>query len=43
MMTSLQHAAESMHGRLQGGDRMFEGVSTDTRTLKSGELFVIDF
>ena len=40
MMTTLQHAAESMHGRLKGADRMFEGVSTDTRTLKSGELFV---
>lgn len=40
MMSSLQHAAESMHGRLNGSDRMFEGVSTDTRTLKRGELFV---
>ncbi len=40
MMTSLQHAAESMHGRLKGADRIFDGVSTDTRTLKSGELFV---
>lgn len=40
MMTTLQHAAESMHGQLEGTDRIFDGVSTDTRTLQSGELFV---
>ena len=27
-------------GRLVGADRHFDGVSTDTRTLRSGELFV---
>ncbi len=27
-------------GRLGGADRLYSGVSTDTRTLKSGELFV---
>jgi len=40
MMTMLSSAAGSMHGRLLGGDRIFDGVSTDTRTLRSGELFV---
>lgn len=40
MMTTLALAAESMHGTLIGADRLFEGVSTDTRTLKNGELFV---
>jgi len=40
MMSTLSSAAESMHGRLFGGDRIFDGVSTDTRTLRSGELFV---
>ncbi len=40
MMTSLVAAAESMHGSLQGCDRNFEGVSTDSRTLKNGELFI---
>lgn len=38
-MSTLAHAAESMHGTLHGGDGPFDGVSTDTRTLKSGELF----
>jgi UDP-N-acetylmuramoyl-tripeptide--D-alanyl-D-alanine ligase len=40
MMATLSLAAESMHGRLLGDDRIFDGVSTDTRTLKGGELFV---
>ena len=40
MMTSLTSAAEFMHGRLDGTDRIFDGVSTDTRTLQNGELFV---
>jgi UDP-N-acetylmuramoyl-tripeptide--D-alanyl-D-alanine ligase len=40
MMTSLAAAAESMHGTLHGRDRDFEGISTDSRTLKNGELFV---
>ena len=35
----LSAAAESMQGTLQGTDRHFDGVSTDTRTLQSGELF----
>jgi UDP-N-acetylmuramoyl-tripeptide--D-alanyl-D-alanine ligase len=40
MMTMLSSAANSMHGDLLGGDRIFDGVSTDTRTLRTGELFV---
>jgi UDP-N-acetylmuramoyl-tripeptide--D-alanyl-D-alanine ligase len=39
-MSSLATAADFMHGRLHGADRPFNGVSTDTRTLKQGELFV---
>lgn len=35
----LSEAAESMQGILHGKDRSFEGVSTDTRKLSSGELF----
>ena len=40
MMTTLSSAAISMHGDLIGNDRIFDGVSTDTRTLRTGELFV---
>ena len=35
----LSQAAESMHGNLYGSDGQFRGVSTDTRTLRAGELF----
>ncbi len=41
MMTgTLSHAAESMRGTLHGEDLNFCGVSTDTRSLRPGELFV---
>ena len=40
MMSMLSAAADSMQGQLLGSDRMFDGVSTDTRTLREGELFV---
>lgn len=40
MMTSLTSAAEFVHGELLGKDCIFDGVSTDTRSLKEGELFV---
>ncbi|MDJ0940396.1 MAG: UDP-N-acetylmuramoyl-tripeptide--D-alanyl-D-alanine ligase [Woeseiaceae bacterium] len=40
MMATLAVAAESMSGRLSGDDRLFEGVSTDSRTIRTGELFV---
>ena len=39
MISSLAAAAESMHGVLHGDDRPFEGVSTDTRSIREGELF----
>lgn len=40
MNSTLSSAAASMQGVLHGGDRTFNGVSTDTRTVKSGELFI---
>ena len=40
MMTTLAAAANSMRGNLTGGDRIFDGISIDTRTLRTGELFV---
>ncbi len=39
MMDSLGSAANSMGGVLHGEDRAFSGISTDTRTLRAGELF----
>jgi UDP-N-acetylmuramoyl-tripeptide--D-alanyl-D-alanine ligase len=39
-MSTLSAAAASMNGTLHGTDQTFNGVSTDTRTLKHGELFV---
>jgi UDP-N-acetylmuramoyl-tripeptide--D-alanyl-D-alanine ligase len=39
-MMSLAEAATTMHGRLQGADARFAGVSTDTRSVGAGELFV---
>ena len=39
MESTLASAAESMHGTLHGEDVTFRGVSTDSRTLQSGELF----
>ena len=36
----LSTAAGFMDGVLHGADRAFDGVSTDTRRLKTGELFV---
>ena len=40
MVGSLSHAAGLMHGTLHGEDVTFRGVSTDTRSLQPGELFV---
>jgi UDP-N-acetylmuramoyl-tripeptide--D-alanyl-D-alanine ligase len=40
MSRSLAQFARSCSGALVGADRSYTGVSTDTRTLKSGELFV---
>jgi UDP-N-acetylmuramoyl-tripeptide--D-alanyl-D-alanine ligase len=40
MMRTLANFAEACGGRLQGEDRSYTGVCTDTRTLAAGELFV---
>ncbi len=40
MMAPLEYAAGAMHGELHGQDRTFDGISIDSRTLGSGELFV---
>ena len=40
MNTTLSAAADMMQGKLHGADRDFDGVSIDTRSLASGELFV---
>jgi len=39
MVSTLMQAAKSMQGKLHGIDARFRGVSTDTRTLREGELF----
>jgi len=39
-MSTLAAAADCVNGILHGGDRAFDGVSTDTRTLQVGELFI---
>lgn len=39
-MMSLADAARMAEGRTSGGNPVFTGVSTDTRTLRPGELFV---
>lgn len=40
MNGSLAVAAETMQGVLHGSDRAFEGLSTDSRTIREGELFI---
>jgi UDP-N-acetylmuramoyl-tripeptide--D-alanyl-D-alanine ligase len=37
---SLAHFEAAMRGTLHGGDAAFTGVSTDSRTVQAGELFV---
>lgn len=39
-MMGLAEAAAAMQGRLAGPDARFSGVSTDSRSLRAGELFV---
>lgn len=39
MIDALSAAAKSMNGVLHGSDRQFNGVSTDTRSIRDGELF----
>jgi UDP-N-acetylmuramoyl-tripeptide--D-alanyl-D-alanine ligase len=40
MKRTLGEFAHACGGRLEGADRPYTGVSTDTRTLRAGELFV---
>lgn len=37
---TLQRVAQAVHGQQHGADVMVKGVSTDTRTMSAGELFV---
>ena len=39
MISTLSSAAEAMRGELHGEDRGFSGISSDTRTIREGELF----
>jgi len=39
MIDSLALAADCMNGSLHGSDRQFVGISTDTRSIRDGELF----
>lgn len=39
MITSLSHAADWMHGQLEGPDGGFDGVSIDSRSIAAGDLF----
>jgi len=38
-MGTLNMVAQSVNGRLIGADRSFDSISTDTRSLQSGQLF----
>lgn len=40
MKSTLSFATEAVEGELHGSDRRFDGVSTDTRSITEGELFV---
>src|SRR5688572_28051288 len=40
MQRALSEYAHACGGELIGADRAYNGVSTDTRTLKAGDLFV---
>ena len=39
MINSLAQVAGCVNGVLQGEDRQFDGISTDTRSIRDGELF----
>ena len=39
MIDSLAVAADCMNGVLHGDDQPFRGISTDTRSIRSGEIF----
>ncbi len=40
MNATLSFAAKAMDGELHGGDGRFSGISTDSRSIREGELFV---
>ncbi len=40
MSGTLRQAAETIRGQLHGADAAFTGVSTDTRSLQAGQLFI---
>ncbi|MBS0395927.1 MAG: UDP-N-acetylmuramoyl-tripeptide--D-alanyl-D-alanine ligase, partial [Proteobacteria bacterium] len=40
MRRALSHFAGAMRGQLHGDDASFAAVSTDSRTIAAGELFV---
>lgn len=39
-MMSLSQAAEAVHGRLVGPEVRFDAISTDSRKIKAGDLFI---
>ena len=39
MKATLSFAADAMSGKLHGADRSFDGISTDSRSIREGELF----
>ena len=39
-MMQMSELAQSVHGRFQGNDALFSSVSTDTRSIRPGALFV---
>jgi UDP-N-acetylmuramoyl-tripeptide--D-alanyl-D-alanine ligase len=39
-MMSLSIAADALKGKLHGADAVFTGISTDTRQIKPGDLFI---
>ena len=39
-MMQLSEAARALHGRTSGSDALFTGVSTDSRSINAGDLFV---
>lgn len=40
MNATLSFAADTMNGTLHGADHNFAGISTDSRTIREGELFI---
>ena len=40
MKSTLSFAAEAMHGELLGAGRAFDGISTDSRSIRENELFI---